>query len=371
MIKKSGFDRLKGAAATACVASAGMFGAVASLRAADRSFAVVFTVTKVGTDNRSYKVSAIHNTHFFDKATLAAPYSSKQIPTGPYLGISSIRSFTNTNSQGVLFNAHDAFYAFNVMGTAFVSAKTTIDLTDNVATSDTITDIAPGIDASLQWTFLSSTSGVRGILTLTNTTGNDISGPVMALGDVGSNNVTTIHATSSGDKVLDDTDLWVMSNDNKVVDGEPSEDPVIVFGIQGSEKSIADATELLGYSESKDQGRNEDQYVYQYNVTVPANSTIRIMNLMHMDFTNAQAITEAANFESRAALQEAGYLDGLSTDEINSIVNYFGGEAGLVAKAKAKAVAVARNSSSGSGSFGGAALLSLLGLAGLRRRRNR
>ena len=366
MSKKTGFDRLKGVAATAAIASAGMFGAMASLRAASfnlytssssNSTQSDILFTGIGADNLSYTLDYIDSGYTLasSSTSLASPYSSQTVGSNSseYLAIESYTELPNKNDTGTLGDSHDGLFAFKVMGTPFQNPDSTIDFTGNVFTSDTVTNIVAGIDASWEATHLDNRTSVRGILTLTNTTGSDITGPVLAIGNMGSDETTTIHATSSGNKTLEDADLWVLSNDNDEVDGQPDSDPTIVFGIQDAASSADDAIELLGY------GGGNDDYAYQYNVTVPANSTIRIMNLMHMNNTNERALKEANNLRSLGNLEAAGYLTGLSENEIASIVNY----------GDTDTYNLSTKSSSSSGILGGGLLLTMLGLAGIRRKK--
>ena len=63
---------------------------------------------------------------------------------------------------------------------------------------------------------------------------------------------------------------------------------------------------------------------FVYTVTVPAGQTRRVMIFMEMSETVAGAESNAATYNSPAALAAAGLLNGLTATELNSIVNWSG-----------------------------------------------
>jgi|GEM_PF-5043601 len=319
--KNTGFDRLKNKATVAMVAGVGAMGLpVGTLRAASQSFRVSLSFSSVGVDNRSFNITGIDNTGNVPEVSFA--YSGDFVTEIPLskmsngFEVSELNNFRNSTGAGTLSDSHDGLFAYFVGDTKFLNPDSTVDLTGNDLTTDVVTDIASGVDAMIELRFFDDRSAIRGILTLTNTTANDISVPVAAAGNMGSDGRTTIHNTSSGDSTLTDSDLWVLSNDNNSANQDPLRDPVVVWAIQGEESILAGAKELIGY------GSGEDSYAYQYNVTIPANSSVRIMNLAYFAFTNSEGIAEAEKFVNISALKTSGYVSDLTDAELATIVNF-------------------------------------------------
>lgn len=207
-------------------------------------------------------------------------------------------------------DAFDAALTLTVDGTMFVNPDGVVDLTGDTLTSGTVTDIVSGIDASVQYYFAPDRAVVRALYSLTNTTGAEITTDVLISGNYGSDDNTTIEASQSGDMVADATDKWFVTDDT-----DPSGDPVITTTRYGSGASVVPGSALTP-------GGGSENYGMRYAVTVPANSTRRVMVFHELGQTAAANAAAATDFESLSALDSAGLLEGLTAEQQAEIVNY-------------------------------------------------
>lgn len=284
--KKSGFQRLRGLAAAGVAATAGLFGAAGSARAATATWSTI-------TINSVPAIGGMNATWSFGYTTSA------------YVNELSFSDGTNTYSDGL-----DGALYLAVDGNWY-DANGVFDVTGLVATYPTQVDIIPGINASVQYRFFEDRAVVRGIFTLTNTSNAPITVTAELYGNLGSDGSTTLQATSSGDAVLTDGDLWTVTNDQAFgADPVFGDDPVITV----SRGTGAVNTSALG-------GGN-DTYTDEYPITIPAGATVRLLQFVEGSRTVTDAVEGAASFETLAAARSAGLLDDLSTRELASIANY-------------------------------------------------
>ncbi|MGB5440775.1 MAG: hypothetical protein WBN90_14145 [Gammaproteobacteria bacterium] len=198
-----------------------------------------------------------------------------------------------------------------------------MDLTVDKLTTDLVVDIIPGIDAQIEYYFDPARAVVRGVYTLTNTSGAEITTSALVMGNYGSDDDTTVQATDSGDLVVTDADKWVVTDDNGVGFGP---DPTATIASQGSGATVTPKTVMtLGSPSSSLDGT--DNYGYRYDLTIPAGATCRIMVFNEMSTSIAAATLGAADFESLLAANAAGLLTGLTMAEQDTIVNYAAGTA--------------------------------------------
>lgn len=297
--KKSGFQRLRGLAAAGVAATAGLFGAAGSARAASVPEAVV-TLNSIPAAG-------------FDAIWTIGWANSTQTSTSAF-----VSELTFTNGTTGYYDGLDGVMYLAVDGTWYNNPAGTFDMTGLVATYPTQVDIVPGINASVQYRLFADRAVVRGIFTLTNTSNAPITVTATLDGNLGSDGSTTLQATSSGDAVLTDSDLWTVTNDRAFgVDPSFGNDPVITV------------SRGIGAVNTSALGGGNDSYDDDYTITIPAGATVRLLQFVEGSFTIADAVAGAESFESLAAAQSAGLLDDLSARELASIVNYnsagFGG----------------------------------------------
>lgn len=174
---------------------------------------------------------------------------------------------------------------------------------------DTINDI----NVTSEFAFFTNRAAVRSVYTLTNTTDAAIVFNAAIFNDYGSDGSTVVKYTSNGDTVVEDTDLWFISDD----DGD-GPDPRIITTRYGTGASVipidsAPIADGDGYSS------------FYYQINIGAGETVRIMNFSELtDPSNDLNISIAAaeDYNDITSLSNAGLLEGLSQDQIDTIVNY-------------------------------------------------
>jgi hypothetical protein len=323
MGKINGFDRLKGLAAAGAISIAGMFGGNAA-RAA--SATIPLDVTR-----SSVKWSGIGNNNNFPSETSVTTTNgvAYDSSTDAY-GIRDAQLLTGSSTFG---DAFDNALILSVDGSLFLNPDSTVDLTGDTVTSDTVT-IVPGIDAQVRYTFIQGRRVARGLFSLTNTTGAPISVNAAVLGDYGSDTSTTVVATSDGDTTIDGADLWYITDDSgtpvgvtrrksgQAPDGIPSSaDPRVTLSRYGTGAAVVPFNALTPGGG----GSENATYGLRYPLTIAPGQTARLLVFMELSepgISPAGAIASAADFTSLTTLQTAGLLGGLTATEIGQVVNY-------------------------------------------------
>ena len=323
-MKKYGFDRLRGAATAAGAIGLGLLGGGGSVRAASTNLPVTTLVSTSVTGTGFTATWTVGQTAtFLDDVTTTGGATFKA--TSSRLGISNGTLFTFTTAASTSYSAlYDSGMNLAVGGTLFVNPNGTVDLTGTTVTSDTVTGIAPGVDAQVEYYFVPDRPLVRSLYTLTNTTNAPITTPALVMGDYWADNDITVQATDSGDKVVDDADRWVVTDDNGAASG-----PVATISTYGTGADVMPVTAMTVGSATPP-SNSIDKFGYRYDLTIPANSTRRIMLFSEMTPTVGDATAGAADFESLAAADAAGLLTGLDTQTQSEIVNYRRGTDGSI-----------------------------------------
>lgn len=325
MNKLGGFSRLKGMAAASAIGIAGLAGGNVA-RAASTGLPVNIT------RGAAFWSNVDNNTSFPSSSTVTTTNGDVYTTDITAFGIEDA-TLAGAGS-GVFSDGVDNALILAVNGNLFVNPDSTVDLTGDTLTTDTVT-IVPGVDAQIRYNFFPGRPVVRGLFSLTNTTGAPISVNAAILGDYGSDSNTTVRATSNGDTAIDTNDFWYMTDDlsaptspNGVVvnprkveapNGLP--DPRITLSRYGAGASVIPFNALTPGTP----GPAIATFGLRYPVTIAAGQTVRIMVFMELSdstIPETTAVADAADFESLAALQTAGLLSGLSPTEQSEIVNY-------------------------------------------------
>lgn len=316
---KKGFDRLRGVA-TASAIGLGLLGGGGTARAA--TTATPLNVTVTGTNFTAAWTGISNQTGgevmHGHSLTTTGGFSFQANASSSAFGIST-GSLTTTSGY-TSNDFYDGGMFLAVGNVLFVNPGGTVDLTGTTVTSNTVTDIIPGVDAQVQYYFAPDRPVVRGLYTLTNTTGSDITTTALVLGDYGSDSSTTVQATSSGDTTFDTNDQWVVSNDNTTLGGEGS-DPTATLSTWGTGAGVMPVLVMKPGTDSPP-SNNPDEFGLRYDVTIPANGTVRVMVFNQMSATIAQGEAAGPDFVSLAAADAAGLLVGLDAQTQSEIVNY-------------------------------------------------
>jgi hypothetical protein len=239
------------------------------------------------------------------------------IPTDPVALAISDANITD----GAGFNNSDAFdgaLALAIGKKVFTNPDGDMDLSDGglVVTSDT-DELLKDIDAQVQYRFFDDRAVVRAMFTVTNRRAAEVTLPLVVFGNLGSDGTTMIQATSSGDAAVDAGDLWSISN--QMAFGEnPADDndPNVTTAVHGAGAPVP-AIPLVRLGK----GHKED-YAFQYNVTIPAGGTVRVLAFHELTMKLGNARHGARDFETLETLAAAGLLEGLTEADLLEVVNY-------------------------------------------------
>ena len=133
-----------------------------------------------------------------------------------------------------------------------------------------------------------------------NPTAADISVTAQVLGNVGSDNDTTVTASSSGDAVFTPADRWVTSDDNNDAAGDPS----LSFNYWGVGAAVTPSAVLLPAS--------QDDYYVNYLITVPAGLRVVLMHFTSQNANNAAARATAEHIDALPAAALVGLYEDFS-----------------------------------------------------------
>lgn len=343
MSKGTGFDRLR--LASAAVAAVSLFSAVTrSARAG--------TITQAG---------VTWNVQNSGSGPGTLPFTSGSCGGGKARRANDIKAPSGTGN-GCAMNITDAATALNsdaydgifllaVNGTQYRDPDGVFTTTANSVTGSPAT--IAGLTVSGEYVFSTTLPVARAIYTFTNSGAAPITATFTIGYNVGSDGSTQIDATSDGDLVVETVDAWTVSSD-----GDPPGDPVVTlsrFG-QGAPVTVASSTVVLA--------NGEEDMIDNYNFTVPAGATRRLMLFSRVDGTIAAAVAAAPTFDSIATVRAAGLVSDIPVAQEGEIVNWAAGTGGESFVANVPAV----------GEF--AKWMLLLGVGGLgvyamRRRRQR
>lgn len=319
---KRGFNRLKGLAAAGTMGlgllAAGSARAVTistrpstlAVRATfDLSFssgATTFTASNIGLQNSVMQDQSITTTGGFAITSGAAAF-----------GIADAGTTSSTDY-------YDGGLAFAVGNVLFVNPDNTVDLTANVLTTDTVVDIVPGLNAQIQYHFDPLRPVFAGLFSVTNTSASPIATTLMVMGNYGSDIDTTVQATSNGNLIVDDSDLWVVTDDRTLVNvNSDGSDPTATIATHGTGAPVLPKTVITLGQPAGGTSARKDNYGYRYNVTIPAGATVRVLLFNEMSNTVPEAVASAPDFESLEAIDTAGLVPGFTAQQRSEIINYF------------------------------------------------
>jgi hypothetical protein len=324
MALKKGYERLRGVAVAGAMGLGAMAGG-ATVRAA--TTATRLEVTKVyGTQAVVWEnIGNSKDMHSGEKVTttnevVIKPTMSGFAIGGALIGTADDSDATSADLGNTMDGAFDVALTLAVNGNMFVNPDGVVDLSGDTVTANTVEDIVDGIDADVEFYFSPDRAVVRALYSLTNTTDEDITVNVLVSGNYGSDNSTNVAESQSGDDEADKTDKWYVTTDDT---GDGPEDAVVTTTRYGTGASVIPTNALTPGEED-----DKDYYGMRYKVTVPADSTRRVMVFHELGRTAKANADAATDFESLTALDSAGLLSGLSRTEQEEIVNYSDSDSG-------------------------------------------
>ncbi|MEO1523296.1 MAG: DUF4347 domain-containing protein, partial [Cyanobacteria bacterium J06633_2] len=158
-------------------------------------------------------------------------------------------------------DAYDDALSFTIDGVTY-DPDPNGDLTGTTVTGATAN--LSGLNVTGQYYFDENLPVVRAVAFLENPTNTDITITFGLDGDLGSDGNTTISTTSSGDALVGTDDRWAISFENDL-----TPDPVITHVLYGPDAGVSTSTATLA--------NGNDKYLFEYSVTIPANSTRSLM----------------------------------------------------------------------------------------------
>jgi len=337
-INSAGFKRLKGMATASLLASGGAISGVAQAGSATFPVAVTRTIAKSG-GNVQAKWLNIGN------GFMAPSISSDtcQVVTRLF-GSGSSPGQINTASGFVIdgcgnqafgVHANRVIYPNNTLSNAtdrhvsnlfsllvdnayFINPDDSVDLTDNVITSDTVQ--MSGLDVVMSYQFfgdgdlVNDRNVVRSNYSFTNNSGSEITTTAKIFWRMRVLGGFNYQKTSDGDSTFENSDSWFVMSESQVGE-EPYYSPNHMFALKGSNAQV-------GYNQIAVQGIQREKFVAKYELTIAPGQTVRLVNFLEITETNAEAFAAAENFDDIDTVYNAGFFDGLSKTQIAQTVNY-------------------------------------------------
>ncbi len=319
--KKTGFQRLRGLAAASLTATAGLLAGSARAVAPPASFPaggnVYINLSNGGTGGITWRdVGGTSPSSRFSigNASSSTTYTYTYTSSTPSGGTST----WTTTSSSIYSSAFDGFFSLQVNDTWFVNPDGSLN--DNIVvggrsiSSDTVSDIAPDIDASIEYRFYGDRRLVRALFTLTNTgtETRDVSALIAGALNYGDN--ITVQATSDSDTTAEQSDSWLMLNASSL-GSDPSWQPGVLLQRFGDAGLRPTAQTMLGAGENNEFGD-------KYRLRLAPGATARIMLFAELSQSNATLLAAADDYASLSSLDTAGLISDLSVATRDSIVNY-------------------------------------------------
>ena len=209
--------------------------------------------------------------------------------------------------ENSLSDAYDGVYYLYVEGTSYSALSFTYE-DDNRELVFPVVSMS-GLDVSRKMFVPTGENFVRILNILHNPTADDITIDLSMDGNLGSDDGTSLEATSSGDLVLNETDRWMVTNGD-------SGDPRLAHLWDG--RGGADAVDSIDYDTG---GADSDSIGWTWSsVTVPAGETVIYMTFGVMQSTVALAQTQAETIDNYWL--NDSMIGGMSALELESLMNW-------------------------------------------------
>ena len=184
-------------------------------------------------------------------------------------------------------------------------------VTPSLVATDPVT--MSGLNVSVEYYALTSSPTLRMQGIFQNPSAKPETVKVTLATNLGSDSGTTIVGTSSGDTVFTTADRWIVTDDGSDNSGS---DPTVTHFLSGAGGLQPSNVSNTVFSDSGNQGVLAD-----YQLTVPAFSTRRLLFFAQLNPTKAEGLANATTFaNSLNGASEA--LTGISETEQGQIVNF-------------------------------------------------
>lgn len=267
-------------AATACTGALALTAGLAQLAPA---FADPVQVDDVTIDNQaSWDFEAYETTNIFD--------------TGPVTSIDDAQI-------GSLSDAWDGAFELKVGDQTFFGGEEA-DLTGRVLTTETVP--VSGLRVTATYRALANTSTLQVLYTLRNPGKKTLARNLQLATNVGSDSDTVVVTTSSGNKVFDHRDRWLISKEDVETPSDPV-DTQVYGGPGGLGLRDVDRTDV-------------DEWISELDVKVPGRASRHLLLFLHIDETAAKARKAVKVFNDRNL--NAKLLAGIPKSVRNKVLNW-------------------------------------------------
>ena len=256
------------------------------------------------------------------------PSGSQSTPTWMYFDVSYVGGYgtysnpTTGNFGNVIDEAeldYASYYWSDAYDGAFEffvnspdSVYTEIGTADTTGTTITLQEqLINGLYVSKQYFFSPIVPVVRVNYIIRNPTASAITSKFGMYTNLGSDGATVLDSSSTDGVVLSDLDRWMITTDSLF-----TSDPTLTWVRFGP--GTIESTPWFGIKPELHNGYFEDTIL----VTIPANSFKTILQFNRMDSTIAAARANASSFNTAASLQALGFLDGMDSYDLASVVNW-------------------------------------------------
>jgi hypothetical protein len=170
------------------------------------------------------------------------------------------------------------------------------------------------LNVQLKYELMTSSAMLRAFLTLENPTSADISVPVVYATNFGSDFVTSVKATSSGDEIFSTSDRWIVTNDAVIGPDEPV-NTTVLFGPNLPVVTPSSVSQIV-FDCGSTQGAQAT-----FNLTVPAGEKVALMMFQQLNTLVHHALAAANEFDATPD-SNSDLLAGLTDDDISIVVNW-------------------------------------------------
>lgn len=214
-----------------------------------------------------------------------------------------------TQLIGVADDAYNDVFAFAINTTAINADDGIVDLSTIGANTKVVLDPVFPADLSgeLQYVMFDTPAVVQVYVSITNDGAAAANVETEHGGDLGSDDGATVIASGSGDSTFDAADNFVVFEDAS------GADPFVSFVIFGEGAAQTPATSGLF---------DADDVNWLYELSLAPGETQSLLFFGAMSGSGAEGNSLASSLTNLADLADAGFLAGLSTDQISKIVNY-------------------------------------------------
>jgi hypothetical protein len=216
-------------------------------------------------------------------------------------------------ATSVLGDAFDNGLTVFVNNQRYVSPDT-VDLTGTTLTSGPVT--LADLNTSVQYYVSPTNATLRTFISLNNPTTNSITVPVTVATNLGSDTLTQIINTSSGDTTFTTSDSYIITDDSSSDFSDPTVTSLVAAG-SGSPRAQPSAVSNTVFADSGTQG-----VLVTYDVTVPAGQTRSVLLFNQLNATPTEATADVGVFNDNTTLAATDFLAGLSQADLATVVNF-------------------------------------------------